>query len=125
MSDLSNLPQAENDWHADWPHAALNWSPAYRVIPTRFPAVNLFDRVASPQDFDALYALEAMTNDRLRQEVGDLDLVPVAERQFGAGYGPIMAAFTHLNPNGSRFSDGSYGVFYCARDRRTAIEETR
>lgn len=66
-----------------------------------------------------------MTNDRLRTEVGDLDLVPLAERQFGAGYGPIMAAFTHLNPNGSRFSDGSYGVFYCARDRRTAIEETR
>lgn len=57
MSDLSNLPQAENDWHADWPHIDLNWSPAYRVIPTRFPAVNLFDRVASPQDFDALYAL--------------------------------------------------------------------
>jgi hypothetical protein len=125
VSDLANLPQAENDWHADWPHADLNWSPAYRVIPTRFPAVNLFDRVASPQDFDALYALEAMTNDRLRTEVGDLDLVPLAERQFGAGYGPIMAAFTHLNPNGSRFSDGTYGVFYCARDRRTAIEETR
>ena len=41
------------------------------------------------------------------------------------GCGPIMAAFTHLNPNGSRFSDGSYGVFYCARGRHTAIEETR
>ena len=94
MSDLSNLPQAENDWHAIWTHTDLNWAPAYRVIPTRFPAVNLFDRVASPQDFDALYALEAMTNDRLRTEVGELDLVPVAERQFGAGYGPIMAAFT-------------------------------
>ena len=36
-----------------------------------------------------------------------------------------MAAFTHLNPNGSRFSDGSYGVFYCARERQTAIAETR
>ena len=36
-----------------------------------------------------------------------------------------MAAFTHLNPQGSRFSDGSYGVFYCARSRDTAIAETR
>jgi RES domain len=125
VSDLSNLPQAENDWRARWPHADLNWTPAFRVIPTRFPAVNLFDRVASPQDFDALYALEAMTNDRLRTEIGELDLVPRDERRFGAGYGPIMAAFTHLNPNGSRFSDGTYGVFYCARERRTAIEETR
>jgi hypothetical protein len=81
--------------------------------------------VASPQDFEALYALEAMTNDRLRTEVGELDLVPADERCFGPGCGPIMAAFTHLNPNGSRFSDGSYGVFYCGRERQTAIAETR
>jgi hypothetical protein len=112
-------------WRERWPHGALNWSPAYRVIPTRFPAVNLFDRVASPKDFEALYALEAMTNDRLRTELGELDLVPADERCFGPGCGPIMAAFTHLNPSGSRFSDGSYGVFYCARERQTAIAETR
>lgn len=36
-----------------------------------------------------------------------------------------MAAFTHLNPNGSRFSDGTYGVFYAAKDKATAIAETR
>jgi len=36
-----------------------------------------------------------------------------------------MAAFTHLNPQGSRFSDGSYGVFYCAHDKGTAIVETQ
>jgi hypothetical protein len=112
-------------WRERWPRGDLDWSPAYRVIPTRFPAVNLFDRVASPQDFEALYALEAMTNDRLRTELGELDLVPAEERRYGPGCGPIMAAFTHLNPSGSRFSDGSYGVFYCARERRTAIAETR
>ncbi|PMS17702.1 hypothetical protein C0Z18_19830 [Trinickia dabaoshanensis] len=105
--------------------ARIDWTPAYRVIPTRFPAVNLFDRVASSEDFEALYALEAMTNDRLRNEVGELDLVPPEERCFGPGCGPIMAAFTHLNPLGSRFSDGSYGVFYCAREARTAVAETR
>ncbi|MBB5422729.1 hypothetical protein HDG40_000871 [Paraburkholderia sp. JPY158] len=112
-------------WQDRWTSAALDWSPAYRVIPTRFPAINLFDRVASPEDFDALYALEAMTNDRLRTEIGELDLVPREERRFGPGYGPIMAALTHLNPLGSRFSDGTYGVFYCARSRETAIAETR
>lgn len=110
---------------AAWPIAVLDWAPAYRVIPTRFPAINLFDRVASAEDFDALYALEALTNDRVRNEVGALDLVPSDERRFGPGFGPIMAAFTHLNPLGSRFSDGSYGVFYCARSRDTAIAETR
>ena len=104
---------------------ALNWRPAYRVIPSRFPSIGLFERVASPADFDALYALEAMTNERLRDEVGEISLVPAEERLFGEGCTAIMAAFTHLNPQGSRFSDGSYGVFYCARKRDTAIAETR
>ncbi|MBN3792300.1 RES family NAD+ phosphorylase [Burkholderia sp. Ac-20353] len=116
-----NIPEALTNW----PTTALDWTPAYRVIPTRFPAINLFDRVASAEDFDALYALESLTNDRIRNEVGTLDLVPSAERRYGLGWGPIMAAFTHLNPQGSRFSDGSYGVFYCARSRDTAIAETR
>ncbi|PCE23645.1 hypothetical protein BWP39_28605 [Paraburkholderia acidicola] len=115
----------EPHWQDRWRTSPLAWSPAYRVIPTRFPAVNLFDRVASPEDFEALYKLEEMTNDRLRTEVGDLDLVPREERRFGKGWGPIMAALTHLNPGGSRFSDGTYGVFYCARSRATAIAETR
>lgn len=108
-----------------WPIATLQWRPAYRVVPTRFPAINLFDRVASAEDFNALYALEAITNDRLRTEVGEIDLVPPDERRFGPGYGPIMAALTHSNPAGSRFSPGTFGVFYCARDTRTAIAETR
>lgn len=109
----------------DYPRIALAWNPAYRAIPSRFPAVNLFDRVASPEDFEALYALEAMTNDRIRDEAGEISLVPPGERLFGAGSGPIMAAFTHPNPQGSRFSDGSYGVFYCAGEKDTAVAETR
>ena len=36
-----------------------------------------------------------------------------------------MAAFTHLNPDGSRFSDGTYGVIYAANDLSTAIAETK
>jgi RES domain-containing protein len=109
----------------NFPHRALDWNPACRIIPSRFPAINLFERVAGAEDFDALYALEAMTNARIRDEVGDISLVPPDERLFGDGSSCIMAAFTHLNPHGSRFSDGSYGVFYCARDRQTAIAETR
>ncbi len=94
-------------------------------MPTRYPSVFLYDRIADPQDFEALYALEAMTNDRLRDELGEVELVPAADRIFGPGSGPIMAAFTHLNPTGSRFSDGSYGMFYAAREQRTAIRETQ
>jgi len=101
------------------------WQPAHRVVPTRFPSIYLFDRVANQEDFDALNLLESLTNPRMRDEIGELALVPKEERLFGEGSGPIMAAFTHLNPAGSRFSDGSYGVFYAAKERATAIAETR
>jgi len=103
----------------------IRWSPAYRIVPTRHPTVYLFDRVADAVDFDALYALEALTNERLRDEVGEVELVPAEDRIFGPGSGAIMAAFTHLNPLGSRFSDGSFGVFYAAHRRDTAVAETK
>lgn len=103
----------------------VRWNPANRIVPTRYPTVFLYDRVASPEEFDALYALEALTNDRLRDQAGEIELVPREQRIFGPGSGPIMAAFTHVNPGGSRFSDGSYGVFYAANRRATAIAETR
>lgn len=106
------------------PLRRIQWSPAWRIVPTRYPSVFLFDRIADPDDFEALYALEAMTNERLRDETGVIELVPKSQRIFGPGSGPIMAAFTHLNPTGSRFSDGSYGVFYAAHERATAIAET-
>jgi RES domain len=108
-----------------WRICEIDWQYAWRVVPTRFPAINLFDRVANAEDFDALYALEALTNDRVRSEVGRIGLVPANERLYGPGSGPIMAALTHPNPFGSRFSNGTFGVFYCARERRTAIAETR
>jgi len=85
----------------------------------------LFDRVADARDLEAVYALESLTNDRMREEAGDLTLVPARDRIAGPGTTPIMAAFTHLNPDGSRFSDGSYGVYYCARTLDTALAEVR
>lgn len=100
------------------------WRPSWRIISSRFPPVGLFDAIADPADLDALYELEGMTNPRLRMELGRIDLVPVPRRIAGPGTTPIMAAFTHLNPDGSRFSPGSYGVYYAARDRQTAIAET-
>lgn len=103
----------------------MRWQQACRIVPTRYPSVSLFDRVADADDFDALYALEAMSNERSRQDLGQIDRVPREQRVFGPGSGPIMAAFTHVNLLGSRFSDGDYGVFYAARERATAVAETR
>mgnify|MGYP003947222401 CR=1 FL=1 len=94
-------------------------------MPTRYPAITLFDRVADAADFEALYALEAMTNERSRDELGQIERVPPDQRIYGPGSGPVMAAFTHVNTLGSRFSAGEFGVCYAARERATAVAETR
>ena len=106
------------------PIKRIRWSHAYRIVPSRFPPVGLFDRIADPADLDAVFAIEALTNPRLREEADALKLVPKARRISGPGSTPVMAAFTHLNPEGSRFSDGSWGVFYAGHSVTTAVEET-
>ena len=109
----------------DPPIVHVHWQPCYRIVASRFPPISLFEEVADPADLDAVYAIEAMTNDRLRDEAGDLALVPAEDRVSGPGSSAIMAAFTHLHPEGSRFSDGSFGAFYAARSVTTAVAETR
>ena len=109
----------------DIPVTEVRWQPCYRIIPSRFPPIALFEAVADPADLEAVFQIEAITNDRLREEAGDLALVPAEDRVAGPGTSPIMAAFTHLNPEGDRFTDGSYGVFYAGCTLGTAIAETR
>jgi RES domain-containing protein len=103
--------------------SSVDWLPCHRLIASRFPTVGLYDQVASPEDLDVVFAIEALTNPRVRQELGQLSLVPPADRVAGAGATLIMAAFTHLNPLGSRFSDGSWGVNYAAASLETAVAE--
>jgi len=102
----------------------LRWKPSWRLVPSRFPPVGLFDRVSNAEDLAIIQAIEGLTNDRLREETGALHLVPEKDRVYGPGTTPIMAAFTHLNPVGSRFTHGRYGVYYAARSVATAVAET-
>jgi hypothetical protein len=107
------------------PVRSVQWRTAVRIIPSVFPPIELFERVANPGDLEAVHAIESAFNPRLRDAVGDLSLVPREERVVGPGAGYIMAAFTHVSPDGSRFSNGTYGVFYAAQREATAIAETR
>lgn len=105
------------------PLFGANWARTWRLVPSRFPPVSLFERVADPRDIEVAMAIEMRVNPRVRQEIGDVSLVPMAERVSGPGSTPVMAAFCHLNPEGSRFSDGSWGVYYAARSIDTAVAE--
>ena len=97
----------------------------WRIIPSRYPPINLFERVTSPEDLESVCEIECLTNDRLRAEVGEFSLVPKEDRISGPNTSFIMAAFTHLNPEGSRFSDGTWGVYYASLEFETSIAETK
>ncbi|MDQ6972320.1 MAG: RES family NAD+ phosphorylase [Mariprofundaceae bacterium] len=99
------------------------WQKTARLVPSRFPPILLFERVADSDDYEVLYQLESMTNERIRDEEGDIHLVAPADRIYGAGTTPVMAAFTHPNPAGSRFSAGTFGIYYAGRAIDTAVAE--
>jgi hypothetical protein len=106
------------------PRIDLEGCKAYRLINSKYPPIALFDDVANEDEFEAMYALQAMTNPRLLNEVGDYNLVPQQEIPFGIlGCSYAVAPFTHVNPDGSRFSDGQFGVLYVADTMETAIKE--
>jgi len=111
--DIATLPSSEVN------------EPVYRVILSRYPQISLFERVSSPKDWDVLYAVESLTNPRLRDEVGDIRLVPPEDRVYGDGASWIMAAFTHppVDGRGGRFNR-DFGIYYCAPDEAVAIAET-
>jgi hypothetical protein len=100
-------------------------APCYRIVASRMPTIHLFERVADPSDWDALYALESLTNPRIRDQIGELHLVPRADRVSGINASIVMAPFTHLSPQGTRFTDGRFGAYYAAESVETSIAETR
>ena len=98
---------------------------SYRLVNSKFPPITLFDDVISHEDFDAVYAIQALTNPRILNELGDLSLLPSNEIPFGIdGVNYVTAPFTHINVDGSRFSDGTFGILYLADTIETAIKET-
>jgi hypothetical protein len=111
-------------WHGEPARRRIRWRTCYRIIPSRFPPIDLFERVTDVADLDAVIALESLTNERLREEAGEIRLVAPAERVVGPGAGYVMAAFTHPHPSGGRFSDAQRGAYYAARAMATAVAES-
>src|SRR3546814_12264718 len=105
------------------PLAATDWL-VYRLVASIFPPVSIFDRISNPADLEDIFIVESLTNDRMRDEVGNISLVAPEDRVSGPGTTPIMAALPHLNPAGSRFRDGTFGGYYAATTLDTAVLET-
>ncbi len=107
------------------PRAHLRKQLSYRLIPSKYPPINLFEDVASADELASVWAIQALTNPRLRQEAGELALVPRQDWLVGIPHASFaMAPFTHLPPDGGRFSTREFGAYYCAPELETAIRET-
>ncbi|GGW82194.1 RES family NAD+ phosphorylase [Alteromonas halophila] len=98
----------------------------YRLVNSKFPPIGLFDDVADAEELNAVYACQALTNPRLQNEVGNLNLLASQDIPFGiTGVSYAVAPFTHVNPDGSRFSSGDAGVLYIADNTVTALAEVQ
>lgn len=98
---------------------------SYRLIPSKYPPIYLYEDVATADEFEALYLLESMTNPRLKEEAGETHLLPVSQIPFQCTTNRSYATspFTHISKNGGRFNDGLFGALYVADTRATACSE--
>lgn len=103
----------------------VRWAKAYRIISSIFPPIDLFEDSSNPEDWELLVSLEAKSNPRVIEVIGQLALVPPARRVVGPGASYVMAPFTHISPNWEgRFHDGTFGAYYAANTPETALAET-
>ena len=107
------------------PIRRVNWPRTIRIIRSIYPPIDLFEDIADPADWDALVSAEAKFNPRIRDSIGNLSKVPVGRRVTGPGASWVMAPFVHCSPlRPSRFSDGSFGLYYAGDRTEVAIAET-
>jgi len=96
--------------------------PSFRLIPSRFPPIGLFDSVATTADLPAVLDLVGWTNDRLVAE--RIARLPQDQWVHGRPNASIvMASFLHVPPGGMRFNGGELGAWYAAAGLATAAAE--
>lgn len=105
------------------PITTIAWTPCYRIISSRYPAVNFFEKVATdPADWELLLEVERLTDPF--SFPGNLKALELEDRLSGAGYGRVLPAFTLCEETGARFSTRDFGAYYAAKDLQTAVFET-
>ncbi|MCB1868496.1 MAG: RES family NAD+ phosphorylase [Gammaproteobacteria bacterium] len=104
--------------------ALPEWDHQYRIVSSEFPPIDFYESLVDADLMEELFYIEGLTNDRLREEVGEIALVAPEDRVSGPCSSPVMAAFTHIGVE-SRFSDGSFGVYYAGESLGTSIAETK
>ncbi len=91
----------------------------YRLIPSRFPAVEVYQGLVANDRFEALYQMEAETNPRLQS-------MERALAAYGGEGSPQLqnwnhAPFRYINPEGSRFFSSTRPALELADNPQTAL----
>jgi hypothetical protein len=98
-----------------------------RLIPNRYfdDGESVLSRLGlPPAQMAHLYQLDDATNERLAGEANLLPGITVHELVFGVPYSHVVnAAFTHAQPQGSRFNGPDRGVWYASFSFKTAQAE--
>lgn len=105
----------------------LEQDDTHRLIPTRFfeQGESVLSRLGlPPAQMEHLFQLDDATNERLAGESNLLPGITVHELVFGVPhYHIINAAFTHAQPQGSRFNASDRGAWYAAFSLKAAQSE--
>jgi hypothetical protein len=106
------------------PETNLRRRATVRLIAGRYPSAGILDRIAAPEDLDAVFELEGWTNDRISTELGILHMLAREEWVVGIALATVvMAAYCHPRPGGGRFNDETRGAWYAAFNLKTAHAE--
>ena len=106
------------------PTVTMRRRTAHRLIASRYPSTGILDRVARPEDLQAVFELESWTNDRISTELGVLMRLPRDEWVMGQPMASVvMAAYCHPRPGGGRFNTGDRGAWYASFSVETAHAE--
>lgn len=98
----------------------IHWSgEAYRLIPSRFPPVGVYDGLVANDRLDDVYAAEEITNPRLRS------LARLSATNATTGGARLqnwnLAPFAYGDPDGSLFFGEEKPCLELAADRQTAL----
>lgn len=100
----------------------VNWSGnAYRLIPSRFPPVNVYQGLISNDRLEEVFAAESLTNPRIRSKER---MAPTAKDSIDADprlQNWNLAPFAYGNPDGTLFFKEDRPCLELSTDRQTAL----
>ena len=105
----------------------VTWRHTHRLIASQVPPVGPFDGIDGGDPVLAWIAadLEIRSNPRLAPERWHLHNIPPERMVAGPGSAYLLAPFTKLPLQPSRFSNGRFGAYYTADALETALHEVR